>query len=433
MLEEKKPAWLVVAGIIGLVVFIIIGAILLFTDKKEAPVETQVPENVPVESTSTPPVATIKVVATSTDLVKIIDKDSILKSTDGGDSFSPYFKISTNNLVGVANVLGITFHPTQSGRVVVGSLEDGLFFKNTGEDVWGPIIFPPKKIYSFILDKKEPNQRMFASGVVDGNGRIFRTNDGGESWKAVYVEPGQASTVTALSQNPRSTNIIYAGTSLGTVIKSVDGGNTWKNVGNKITGLIKDISFDATKTAVVYLLSYQKKSYYSPDEGARWIDWEVAKAAEVAELTKRSSEASRAGDKSGAATLKAQADALRKKNLTNKMPAGINLIVADPSISGTIYAGTKSGLFRSKDFGKYWGEVEIIESAKGFPIRSIAVNPKNSKELVFVSGKAFYKSQNSGVTWAVTPLSSERTASFVAYDPFDLNSFYVGVSSIEQK
>ena len=136
------------------------------------------------------------------------------------------------------------------------------------------------------------------------------------------------------------------------------------------------------------------------------------------------------GDKGGATNLKKQADALKMKNAENKMPASINLIVADPEISGTLYAGTKSGLFRSKDFGKYWFELDIIESAKGFPIRSIAINPKNSKELVFVSGKAFYKSINDGTTWSVTPLSSDRTASFVAYDPFEINTFYVGVSSI---
>ncbi len=429
MLEDKKPKWIIVAGVIGIIIIVLIGVVLLFTNK-ESKDDSNVAGVVSTIATTSTPMVPKKVVATSTDLIKIINKDSILRSTDGGDSFNPYFKVSSTEKVGVANVLGITFHPIISGRIIVGSLEDGLFFKNTDEDIWNTITFPPKKIFSFILDKKEPDLRMFASGVVDGNGRIFRTNDGGETWKAVYVEPGQASTVSSLSQNQRNPNIIYSGTSLGTVVKSIDGGGTWRNVGNKIAGVIKDISFDSAKASVVYLLSFQKKMYYSPDEGDTWIDWEVAKVAEVAALLKRASEATREGDKVGALNLKKQADALKKKNAENKMPASINLIVTDPKISGTLYAGTKNGLFRSKDFGKYWFELDIIESAKGFPIRGVAINPKNSNELVFVSGKAFYKSINGGATWSVTPLSSDRTASFVAYDPFEPSTFYVGVSSI---
>lgn len=271
---------------------------------------------------------------------------------------------------------------------------------------------------------------MFASGVVEGNGRIFRTNDGGETWKAVYVEPGQSSTITALSQNPRNTNTIYSGTSQGTIVKSIDGGNTWKNSGGQISGLIKYISFDAAKPLVVYLLSFQKKMYYSPDEGGKWVDWEQEKADEVAALYKQANDLTKQGNRAGADSFRKKADALKQRNTENKMPNGINLIVTDPKISGTIYAGTNSGLFRSKDFGKYWSELDIIKSAKSYPIRSIAINPKDSKEVVFVAGKAFYKSQNSGSTWSVTPLNSDRTASFVAYDPFDLNSLFVGVSSI---
>jgi photosystem II stability/assembly factor-like uncharacterized protein len=109
------------------------------------------------------------------------------------------------------------------------------------------------------------------------------------------------------------------------------------------------------------------------------------------------------------------------------MPSGIVSIAPDPAVSGTLYAGTNAGLFRSTDYGKYWYELNIIESAKQFPIRSIAVNPKNPKEVVFVSGKAFYKSTNGGETWAITSLSVDRDASFVAYDPFDPKYLLIGL------
>ena len=122
---------------------------------------------------------------------------------------------------------------------------------------------------------------------------------------------------------------------------------------------------------------------------------------------------------------------LSERNQANKMPTGIISIASDPTRSGVIYAGTSNGFFKSTDFGKYWTEINIIESAKKFPIRSIAVNPKNSEEIVFVSGKAFYKSIDSGQTWFVTGLTVDRGASFVSYDPFDSEYLFVGLRNFK--
>jgi photosystem II stability/assembly factor-like uncharacterized protein len=179
------------------------------------------------------------VVRDANGFIQSVSTDSILESTDGGKSFNPKFKIITNGEVGKADVLSITFHPDKEGYILVSSANDGLFKKEKGEDAWTPIVFPPKSIYSFILDRSDPNQRMFASGVINQNGRIFRSEDGGTNWKPVYSEPGQNTVVTSLAQDTHNSNIIFAGTSVGTIIKSADGGNSWKNVGNKIEGVIK--------------------------------------------------------------------------------------------------------------------------------------------------------------------------------------------------
>ena len=75
--------------------------------------------------------------------------------------------------------------------------------------------------------------------------------------------------------------------------------------------------------------------------------------------------------------------------------------------------------------------MNIIESAKKFSIRSIAVNPKNSKEIVFVAGRAFYKSIDEGATWSVTGLDVDRDAFFVSYDPFDPKYLFLGLRSFK--
>lgn len=368
---------------------------------------------------------------TSTPASKVPLIGSLWKTSDSGRSFVPKVKIDEKTSITKADILSIAYHPKTPGTIYVGSVDNGIFkTENAGEE-WTPIAFPPKKIYSFILDKNNPDQRMFASGVVGDWGKIFRTDNGGEQWDPVYTEPGKQVPVTALAQHPVDMNVIFAGTSTGTVVKSVDSGDTWKNVGGKIDGTVADITFDATMKLTTYLITYGQKLYYSPDGGITWIDWEQQKQKEVADIQARAAKAATQGDAKKAEALQKQAQELGQRNQKNKMPGGIVSVAADPTATGVIYVGTNTGFFKSSSYGKYWDELNIIESAKKFSIRSIAVNPKNSSEIVFVAGKAFYKSVDSGATWAVTGLDVDRDTSFVSYDPFDPKYLFVGLRNFK--
>ena len=215
------------------------------------------------------------------------------------------------------------------------------------------------------------------------------------------------------------------------MVKSVDSGDTWKNVGNKIDGIVADIAFDSAQSLSTYLIVFGQKLYYSADGGVQWKDWEEEKQKEVAALYDRAANASSKGKASEAQRLQKQAENLSERNQKNKMPGGIVSVASDPNRTGVVYVGTNAGFFRSADFGKYWDGVNIIESAKKFSIRSIAVNPKDSNEIVFVAGKAFYKSIDEGVTWRTTGLNVDRGASFVTYDPFDPRYLFIGLRNFK--
>ncbi len=356
---------------------------------------------------------------------------SLWKTDDSGKTFAVKSQIDAKSSITKADILSIAYHPTKSGTIYVGTVDSGIFKTENGGDQWTPIVFPPKRIYSFILDKNDPDNRMFASGMVGEWGKIFRTDDGGATWRDVYTEPGQKIPITALAQHFRERNIIFAGTAGGTVVKSIDSGETWANVGNKINGTVSDITFDSSKSLVTYLLVFGQKVYYSSDGGVQWIDWEVQKQKEIADLQDRASRAFSKENKNEGENLQNQATDLSKRSQENMMPRGIVSIASDPSESGVLYAGTNAGLFRSADFGKYWEEINIIESAKKFPIRSIAINPQNSNEIVFVAGKAFYKSIDGGATWMTAGLNVDRGVSFVTYDPFDPKYLFIGLRNFK--
>lgn len=321
-----------------------------------------------------------------------IQPGSIWKSTDGGKIFEVKSRVDDKQFIAKADVLALSFHPSKPETLYIGTVDNGIFKTIDGGEYWEPIAFPPKKIYSFILDKNRPDERMFASGNIGDTGKVFRTDDGGSTWKAVYTEPSPGVVITILAQHPRDMNVIFAGTSAGTVVKSTDNGETWKNVGKTVEGPIIDIVFDATKQYFLYAFSFDGKIYVSEDGGLTWG--------------------------------KGPAGAKKDEALLD-VPGGLLSIVVDPNVSGRIYGTTAGGLYQSDDFGVGWKKLNIIESAEKLPIRALAINPKNSNELVFTAGSAFYKSTNGGDTWSVVNVYIDRSVSVLAYDPSNSETLYM--------
>jgi photosystem II stability/assembly factor-like uncharacterized protein len=353
-----------------------------------------------------------------------IDNKSITKIQD-----------EEGNIFTTADVLSIAFHPARQKTIYVSTANDGLFKTLDAGELWKPIPFPPKNVYSFVIDTRDPDNTMFASGVTVNWGKIFRTKNGGIDWEEVYTEPGDSVPITSLIQNNKSQNVFFAGTKSGTVVKSIDSGDTWKNVGkcedywderNKVAikgevilGNVTDFAFDAKKISNMYLITFSDKIYYSNKSGEEWIDWELRKQRELEEMYY-----SEKPDYD-------KIEEFRKRMEIEKTPQGIVSVAADPYISGLVYVGTNQGLYKSDSFGKWWKKINVIESVNLYPIRSIAINPRKSSEIVFVSGKAFYKTTDTGKTWEVVGLDVDRDVSFATYDLFDSNYIFVGLRKFD--
>ncbi|MEI6650294.1 MAG: hypothetical protein WCL23_02545 [Candidatus Moraniibacteriota bacterium] len=358
-----------------------------------------------------------------------IEKGSVWKSNDGGKTFVVKSTVNEQSIIEKADVLSMAFHPTKPGSLVIGSVDNGIFKTDNGGETWTPIVFPPKRIYSFILDRRDPDNRMFASGVVDNTAKIFRSDDGGANWNAIYTEPGLKNVISSLAQDPRNPDVLYAGTSTGTLVKSTDAGETWRNMSGASKGnvVISEIGFDAQDPGVVYLLLFNKEVRLSKDGGETWVDFEKERTAESDALQKQSQALRQKGNTAEAAKIDAQIAARTSTGNGGSIPNQVLSLTTDPSRTGVLYAGTPSGLYRSTDFGKYWEQLNIIESAKKFPIRAVAVDPKNPSNIVFSSGNVLYRSGDSGATWTVTPLSTDRTPYVIAYDPLDSKYMFLGL------
>lgn len=63
---------------------------------------------------------------------------------------------------------------------------------------------------------------MFAA-LVDG---VWKSWDGGNTWQRLVNTPG----ITALAVHPRKSELVFAGTEDGKLLRSPDGGGSWETV-----------------------------------------------------------------------------------------------------------------------------------------------------------------------------------------------------------
>ena len=328
---------------------------------------------------------------------------SIFKSTDAGDTFEPKVTIDEKKKI-AADILSLAFHPTNSDIIYIGTAGSGLFKTIDAADTWTPILFPPVKNYGLAIDPQN-GDRIYASGVFDNVSKLYRTDDGGENWKEIYTEPGPGTVITALRIHPDAPQTLYASTSAGVVIRSQDGGGTWTNI-VAAKGPVTEILLERGSLRNVTLLVFNMGTMTSTNGGETWEDFaSQTYIAPPADTTPGTVTANQADQK----------------------PQNITTLASDPGRNGVIYAGAKNGLYRSTDHGRNWQPIDVIESAKKFPTRAIAINPTNSNEIVFAAGQAFYKSIDGGVNWATTQLEIDRGVSLLRYDPFHPETLYFGL------
>src|SRR5436309_1804644 len=127
---------------------------------------------------------------------------------------------------------------------------ENLKFRNLGPAAGGGRVTAVRGVVG------QPN--VYYAGAAAGG--VFRTNDGGLSWKPVFEKEAVAS-IGAIAVAPSNPNIIWVGTGESNirndisggrgVYMSTDGGNNWRFMGLKDTGQISSVVVDPDNTNIV--------------------------------------------------------------------------------------------------------------------------------------------------------------------------------------
>lgn len=264
-----------------------------------------------------------------------------LKTTDGGATWQ--------TLDSHGEILALDL---SNPRVLYSSDFDGLWKSADAGASWTRLPGFEGRAESLLVDPSDPDVLLAGQS---GRGPA-RSEDGGQTWRQVPGLPLMF--VPALEADPAQPGRIWLGANERAVFRSLDSGRTWKTSrqGLDATHLFA-AAFDPFRPRTLYVAANSLGVHRSADSGGTW--------------------------------------SRINKGLPTSGGYGVsvNTVAAHPTRSGTLYAGTGAGTWRSLDRGKSWS-LALDEG----DVHAIAFHPRKPG-MVFSGGDHLFRSRDNGRTW----------------------------------
>ncbi|MBI2099363.1 hypothetical protein HYT45_03050 [Candidatus Uhrbacteria bacterium] len=318
----------------------------------------------------------------------------VWKSADRGANFVQKALVPTvgaqKKSIGAANVETFAVDPQDHNAVYIGTAENGLFYTLDGAESWMQVkALASGRVPSVAIDPKNKCVIYAASA-----NKVLKSSDCSRTWQTVYFETRTDKIITAIAVDLKDGRSVYAGTSAGDVLMSSDYGNSWV-AANVFKSEIKKILVAPYDSKVVYAAAKTSGVWRSADAGANWKD--------ISEGFKQFAGASEYRD-----------------------------LALDLSAAETLVYASKFGLLRSIDGGANWNKIDLLTPPGAATIYSLAVNPKDGKEIYYGTATTFYRTTDGGKTWRTRKLPTSRAATALMIDPEAANVLYLGVTRLKQ-
>ena len=304
------------------------------------------------------------------------------------------------------------------------------------------------------INPKHPNV-LYASTLGDDRreGGVYKSTDAGKTWSLAdtgLTNPASPTDsedlrVDALALDPRSPNVLYAGTGLG-VFKTTDGARTWTLASTGIDlggglahrmyeGFIWAIAIDPLHTSTVYAAG--GGVWKSTNGGASWKRVLRNGAVNLGIDPRRPETVYASGMKSwgsGATRNSVYKTVDGGGSWRATGPRGLSdnyfghPIVVHRRAPGTVYAGGSRGLFASTNQGRTWRKLRSTSAPER--VDAIALDPLRANVL-YAGGweTGLVKSEDGGLTWSRLSLDM-RYVQTIAIDPTRPQTIYAGGAGI---
>ena len=334
---------------------------------------------------------------------------ALFKSTDGAATWTVL-----SSLVG-AGTLAIDPQDPATVYAVAGS---GLLKSRDGGNTWTAAGsgLPAGYINTLTIDS--------ASNVyVTSGGRLFKSADGGATWQALDLGlPPNNAFISSLVSDPTDPSRLYAlspipqnnGPTQVAMLRSIDGGQSWNIIPNKLLGgaSVTSLVISASAPSVLFAVAPSGPSgtaiFKSTDGGDSWapLNPGLPTGADVSSLVIDPTNSSRIylavnfyfaevggivqSDDGGATWTAIQPD----------FPADtpVDYLAIDPSSPSTFYALANHAIFKSTDGGATWAGAG--SGLNAVDVFALGVSPLEASTLYASAGNSLFKSADAGATWS---------------------------------
>ena len=312
----------------------------------------------------------------------------VFKSADRTENWQPkelFLHSGGAGTIAGVSVTGLMFDPQDANALYLTS-NDGLLYTYDAGESWQRAAGLVGPIRTVAVDPG--NKCVIYAGL---NSTIVKTVDCSRSWSEVYLDEKPEKIITAIGVDFYSNLIIYAGNTAGDVLKSDDGGATWR-VSNRFKNPISRLLIDPSDSRVIYVATAQQGLFKTTDGGVTWTDLNNG--------------------------LKAYAGALDFRHL-----------IFDPTQEHSLLLVAKYGLLKSDDAGETWQPITLITPSGSTDILAVAISPSDNKEIYYATASTFYQTFDGGQNWITKRLPTRGLPSVMLIDPTNPNVVYLGVAA----
>ena len=307
-----------------------------------------------------------------------------------------------------AGVAGYVGRPDAEGDV-------GVFRRATGDGAWQHVL-ADLETYSVHVHAGDPS--VVLAGTEDG---VWRSTDHGATFERANF-PDTGKQIWSFLVDSRDDDRIFAGASPIGVFRSDDRGATWRKLPEVGVKEHCKVVFDAR---VMRMVQHPTR----PDE--------IYGALEVNGVIRSSDGGETWEDCSDHLIKLSEQEHLKSKIVSDTFAEGmldVHAITICPAKPDEVILALRMGLFRSKDQGRTWQDMELGRFSPTTYGRDVKISPQDPKTLYAALSVAaashdggIYRSTDAGETWSrFDKVQVHGTIMSIGLHPRDADQVYIG-------
>jgi photosystem II stability/assembly factor-like uncharacterized protein len=285
-----------------------------------------------------------------------------------------------------ATISDMIFDPQVSSTIYAGTNSDGIFYTLDGGRGWQQTLSGAGKIYDVAVHPFNKCSIYAATGK-----QLYRSQDCARTWQAILLETRKDEILSKIAIDDSDVPVLYAGSNLGALHKSIDGGKTWQSLHFFDDG-VADIIISPDNYNTIYVGLYNDGLVKSVDRGVSWGSVTDGFVKEYSGFNK------------------------------------YHRLVISESDGSLLYAND-FGIAKSRDGGSTWDNLNLLTPPHSIYIYGIAISQSDSQVVYYTSHDTFYKSIDGGENWSTTTMPTSKVFRYLLVSPNSDGIVYVGAAN----